>query len=206
MTVPIPSSHERNTMNELFRLSDPLDLYLIRHPKPAVDPSLCYGAVDLQLAEDVEAVADRLVPLLPADARVVSSPLTRARLLAEALAPQVTTDARLVELDFGEWEMKPFADIPPEGFDLWGRTLIDFRAPGGELYADMAARVWTAFEAHRAGAGALVIVAHNGPMRALTGTLLGLPSNRWLNLEFEFGRLTHLAIGPLGPKLRAMNR
>ena len=25
--------------------------------------------------------------------------------------------ARLVELDFGEWEMKPFADIPPEGFD-----------------------------------------------------------------------------------------
>lgn len=206
MTVPIPSSHERNTMNELFRLSDPLDLYLIRHPKPAVDPSLCYGAVDLQLAEDVGAVADRLVPLLPADARVVSSPLTRARLLAEALAPQVTTDARLVELDFGEWEMKPFADIPPEGFDLWGRTLIDFRAPGGELYADMAARVWTAFEAHRAGAGALVIVAHNGPMRALTGTLLGLPSNRWLNLEFEFGRLTHLAIGPLGPKLRAMNR
>lgn len=206
MTTPIPSSHERNTMNELFRLSDPLDLYLIRHPKPAVDPSLCYGAVDLQLAEDVGAVADRLAPHLPADARVVSSPLARARLLAEALSPQVTTDARLVELDFGEWEMKPFADIPPEGFDVWGRTLIDFRAPGGELYADMAARVWAAFETHRAGAGTLVIVAHNGPMRALTGTLLGLPSNRWLNLEFEFGRLTHLTIGPLGPKLRSMNR
>ena len=206
MTTPIPSSHERNTMNELFRLSDPLDLYLIRHPKPEVDPSLCYGAVDLPLAEDAAAVASRLTPLLPADARVVSSPLSRARLLAEALATRVNTDARLAELDFGEWEMKPFADIPPEGFEVWGHSLIDFRAPGGELYADMAARVWAAFEAHRADTKALVIVAHNGPMRALTGTLLGLPANRWLNLEFEFGRLTHLTIGPLGPKLRAMNR
>lgn len=70
----------------------------------------------------------------------------------------------------------------------------------------MAGRVWDAFETHRAGRDALVIVAHNGPMRALTGTLLGLPPGRWLNLEFEFGRLTHLAIGPLGPKLRCFNR
>lgn len=193
-------------MNELFRLSDPLDLYLIRHPRPEVDPSLCYGVADLPVAEDIEACAQRLGPLLPPDARVVSSTLTRARLLAEALSPRVALDARLRELDFGEWELKPFADIPPEGFDVWGRTLIDFRAPGGELYADMARRVWDAFDAHRADAGALVIVAHNGPMRALTGTLLGLPSDRWLNLEFEFGRVTHLAIGPLGPKLRGFNR
>jgi len=40
----------------------------------------------------------------------------------------------------------------------------------------------------------------------LTGTLLGLPPSRWLNLEFEFGRVTHLTIGPLGPKLRSFNR
>lgn len=193
-------------MNELFRLTDPLDLYLVRHPKPAVDPALCYGAADLPVAEDIAACAARLAPLLPTDARVVSSPLTRARLLAEAVSPTVHLDARLRELDFGDWELKPFADIPAEGFEVWGSTLIDFRAPGGELYADMATRVWDAFEAHRAGTGALVVVAHNGPMRALTGTLLGLPSSRWLNLEFEFGRVTHLAIGPLGPKLRSFNR
>ncbi|MCP2936467.1 hypothetical protein NK983_27680, partial [Salmonella enterica subsp. enterica serovar Typhimurium] len=79
-------------MNELFRLTDPLDLYLVRHPKPAVDPALCYGAADLPVAEDIAACAARLAPLLPSGARVVSSPLTRARLLAEAVAPAVHLD------------------------------------------------------------------------------------------------------------------
>jgi len=190
----------------LFRLSDPLHLYLVRHPKPAVAPGLCYGVTDLDVAEDPVACADRLRPLLPADARTVSSPLQRARLLAHALDPAVETDERLRELDFGEWEMKPFSDIPPHGFDTWGNALIDFRAPDGELYADMATRVWAAFEAHRHGTDALVLIGHNGPMRALTGTLLGLPPERWLNLEFDFGHLTHLTIGPLGAKLRAFNR
>ena len=193
-------------MTELFRLDVPLDLFLIRHPRPAVDPSLCYGASDLPLAEDAATCAGRLAPLLPRDARVISSPMVRARLLAEALSTEAIIEPRLRELDFGDWEMKPFSDIPPEGFDVWGRTLIDFRAPGGELYADMAARVWAAFNAHRPNTASLVIVAHNGPLSALAGTLLGLPSNRWLNLEFDFAHLTHLAIGPLGAKLRAMNR
>ncbi len=200
------SLRRRHTMNEMLRLSDPLDLYLVRHPKPAVDPSLCYGVTDLPVAEDPAACAARIAPLLPAQACIVSSPLQRARLLAEALSPSARQDARLSELDFGEWELKPFADIPASGFDVWSSTLIDFRAPGGELYAAMAARVRAAFDEHRQGTTALVVVAHNGPMRALTGSLLGLPPARWLNLEFEFGRVTHLAIGPLGPKLRGFNR
>jgi alpha-ribazole phosphatase len=197
--------HGRNTVSEMFRLSDPLDLYLVRHPKPRIDDGLCYGISDLPVAEDPAACAARLAPLLPRAACVLSSTLLRARVLAEALDPAARCDPRLSELDFGEWEMKPFADIPVEGFDAWGDTLVDFRAPAGELYADMAARVWAAFDEHRQGARHLVIVGHNGPMRVLAGTLLGLPANRWLNLEFAFGRLTHLAIGPLGAKLHGFN-
>lgn len=192
-------------MNELFRLSDPLDLYLVRHPRPEVAPELCYGAVDLPVADDPVPAARRLARMLPADCRVVSSTLSRARLLAEAISPDPVLDERLRELDFGDWELKPFADIPPEGFAVWGTSLIDFQAPAGERYADMAARVWQAFDHHRQGTQALLIVAHNGPMRALVGTLLGLPPSRWLNLEFDYSRLTRLAIGPLGPKLRAFN-
>jgi alpha-ribazole phosphatase len=200
------SLHIRNTMNELFRLSDPLDLYLVRHPRPDVDAALCYGVTDLPVAEDVAACAARLRTVLPSGAAVVCSPLARARLLAEALSDNAQQDGRLRELDFGEWELKPFADIPADGFAVWGSSLIDFQAPGGEPYAAMARRVWDAFDTHRQGRSALVLVGHNGPMRALTGTLLGLPADRWLNLEFDFGRATHLAIGPLGPKLRAFNR
>ena len=189
----------------MFRLSDPLDLYLVRHPRPRIDEGLCYGISDLPVAEDPAACAARLTPLLPLSSRVLCSTLLRARVLAEALDPGARCESRLCELDFGDWEMKPFADIPADGFDTWGDTLVDFRAPAGELYADMAARVWAAFDEHRQGARHLVMVGHNGPMRVLAGTLLGLPANRWLNLEFAFGRLTHLAIGPLGAKLHGFN-
>jgi alpha-ribazole phosphatase len=193
-------------MSEMFRLRDALELYLVRHPKPSVAAGLCYGIADLPVAENPVTCAARLKPLLPESARVISSPLQRARVLADALQPSAACDERLRELDFGEWELKPFADIPADGFETWGNALLDFRAPAGELYADMAKRVWTAFDEHRQGARELVLVGHNGPMRALTGTLLGLPANRWLNLEFEFAHLTHLSIGPLGAKLRAFNR
>lgn len=201
-----PSELEGRVVKEMFRLRDTLDLYLVRHPKPAVDPGLCYGVTDLDVAEDPVVCAARLRPVLPEGARVISSPLRRARLLADALHPAVELDERLRELDFGDWEMKPFREIPSHGFDAWSHALVDFRAPAGELFADMAARVWAAFEAHRRDTAALVIVGHNGPMRALTGSLLGLPPERWLNLEFDFGCMTHLAIGPLGAKLRGFNR
>ena len=66
-----------------------LDLYLIRHPRPAVPAGLCYGSTDLALAAEEgegSVAAARLRPLLPQDAPFLSSPLTRCRLLAQALA------------------------------------------------------------------------------------------------------------------------
>ena len=62
-----------------------MELYLIRHPRPAVAPGICYGQTDLGLAEPAAEVAARLRPLLPADFALHASPLARARLLAEAL-------------------------------------------------------------------------------------------------------------------------
>ena len=115
-----------------------MELYLIRHPRPDVAPGTCYGQTDLGLAESPRVVAERLRPLLPADYALYTSPLRRARLLAEALgSPQV--DARLQEIHFGEWEGRSFDEIGKAALDAWSAAPLDFAPPGGESPRQMAA-------------------------------------------------------------------
>ena len=59
-----------------------MQLHLIRHPRPAIEPGICYGQSDIGLAESAVEVATRLKPLLPDAYTVHASPLLRARLLA----------------------------------------------------------------------------------------------------------------------------
>ncbi|MFP5392261.1 MAG: histidine phosphatase family protein, partial [Gammaproteobacteria bacterium] len=82
--------------------------YLVRHPRPQVEPGVCYGATDLAVAPDVlAACAARLRAALPPHLPVYASPLRRCAELARALTGDaLIIDARLTELDFGRWEMR----------------------------------------------------------------------------------------------------
>jgi alpha-ribazole phosphatase len=183
-----------------------VELYLIRHPRPAVAPGVCYGQTDLGLAESADAVAERLRPLLPADYALFASPLARARLLAEALGtPRL--DPRLKEIHFGEWEGRSFDDIGQTALDAWVAEPLDFAPPGGESPRRMADRALDFLAGLRAEAhAAAVVVAHGGPLRALAGELLGLPPERWLTLDFACGEVTRLDLHDWGTVLRWFNR
>lgn len=183
-----------------------MELYLIRHPRPAVAPGVCYGQTDLGLAESADVVAERLRPLLPADYALFASPLARARLLAEALGtPRL--DPRLKEIHFGEWEGRSFDDIGQTALDAWVAEPLDFAPPGGESPRRMADRALDFLGELRAAApAAAVVVAHGGPLRALAGELLGLPPERWLTLDFACGEVTRLDLHDWGTVLRWFNR
>jgi alpha-ribazole phosphatase len=183
-----------------------MDLYLIRHPRPEVASGVCYGQLDVGLAEPVEAAAARLRPLLPADFDLHASPLSRARLLAEALG-RPRLDTRLAEIHFGEWEGRRFAEIGA-AIDDWAKDPLGFRAPGGESPAEMAARVHAWLAELQAGAGGRpqVVVAHGGPLRAIAGRLLGLAPERWLGLDFACGQASRIDVHAWGTVLRWFNR
>ena len=201
-----------------------MQLHLIRHPRPAVEPGICYGQTDVGLAECPVAVAERLRPLLPESFALHASPLARARLLAEELGtPRV--DDRLREIHFGDWEGRTFADIG-SAIDDWAADPLGFRAPGGESPREMAARVlqWLAEATGTESTGAvrtdlagapqqpgaspdhLVVVAHGGPLRAIAGHLLGLPPERWLGLDFGCGQVTRIDVESWGVVLKWFNR
>ncbi|MCB1907283.1 MAG: alpha-ribazole phosphatase family protein [Rhodocyclaceae bacterium] len=179
-------------------------LFLIRHPRPDVPAGICYGRSDVGLAAPVDAEARRLAGLLPSGCAFVSSPLRRARLLAEALGP-TRLEPRLSEMDFGDWELRPFDALRDE-LDAWAADPLGFRPPGGESAAQMAERARAAAAELLDHGATVAIVAHGGPLRAIAGDLLGLPAARWLALDFDFAALTELRVEPWGTTLRAFNR
>lgn len=183
-----------------------MQLHLIRHPRPAIEPGICYGQSDIGLAESALEVATRLKPLLPDAYTVHASPLLRARLLAEALGTP-TLDERLKEIHFGDWEGRSFESIG-SAIDDWAADPLGFRAPGGESAREMTARVlhWLSTLQLSAPTDPVVVVAHGGPLRAIAGHLLGLPPERWLGLDFGCGQVTRLDVESWGVVLRWFNR
>ena len=169
-----------------------MQVFLIRHPKPVIEAGICYGRLDVD-AHAPQTVADQIKPLLPADVPVFSSPLRRARQLAEALHPSPVNDQRLCEIDFGDWEGRAWNDIERSLLDAWAADVIGFTPPGGESVASLQQRVIdfaTSLEAQPA----VALVAHAGVLRALVGHWQKLPVAEWTQLQFDFGSLTTLHI------------
>ena len=155
-----------------------LILYLIRHLAPNVAPGVCYGRSDLAVEPATQLAAlPQLRTQLPTDTTdctVFTSPLQRcATLAADLFGKRAISDARLMELDFGSWEMRPWDSIARADIDAWVADLAHFRPGGGESVYAMAQRV-AAFEAGLPPDGSVVVVCHAGVIRLLCARWLGL--------------------------------
>jgi alpha-ribazole phosphatase len=172
-----------------------VQVFLIRHPRPLIDAGLCYGRLDVDCADPLPLAA-RLRRLLPSGTPVITSPLRRARRLAEALDPLARSDARLAEIDFGEWEGRAWNEIGRDAIDAWAADIVGFTPPGGESVADLQGRAIEFAETLAATlAGPCVaLVTHAGVLRALLGHWRQLPVAEWTQLKFGFGSMTMIEI------------
>jgi alpha-ribazole phosphatase len=170
-------------------------LHLVRHPQPAVDPGICYGASDVAVTEaELSRVEAALQAQgLPGRLPLHASPLQRCALLARRLQPtSLHLDARLAEMDFGDWEMRPWSAIPRSEVDAWAGDLLHHRPGGAENVLDVARRVDDFVATLRAGAisgncggkGAdsaakhcteALVICHAGTIRLLLAMQSGLP-------------------------------
>ena len=180
-----------------------MQFFLIRHPRPLLAAGICYGRLDVD-TEEAGPAATRLRSLLPASTPLISSPLLRARRLAELLHPQPLYDERLSEIDFGAWEGRRWSEIERASIDAWAANVLHFAPPGGESAAQLQARAVAC--AAGQGGEAVAFVTHSGVLRALLGHWLQLPVSAWSQLPFDFGRLTRVEVDASGATLRYMNR
>lgn len=114
----------------------------------------------------------------PAPSRVVSSDLSRARHTAEMLGfSNVPTDERLREMDLGDWTGRLIEEIESSDRNAYRDwRLGSYTPPGGETWRQFRGRVETAIgDAVSGSDGDVVVIAHEGVVRAACDILIGLP-------------------------------
>jgi alpha-ribazole phosphatase len=176
-----------------------MDIVLIRHPAVSIDAGICYGRTDVALLADAAQSAlgltERLRALAvpPVDGVWYTSPLSRCRLLAEALGP-IHADARLQELDFGAWEGQRWDGLDRAMLDAWANDLEHAREHGGESVAQFAERVvaWADSVCTDDTKGPIHVVTHAGVMRVLTGHLLGVARANAIQWPLDFDAIVWL--------------
>jgi broad specificity phosphatase PhoE len=125
------------------------------------------------------AAIDRLRDFLPA-APVVSSDLIRASATADALRRDIRLphDPNLREINFGDWELKTFAEVEaedPKTIRAYWETPGAVAPPNGESWDAVRARVNTAIDGYLAqGHQDLIIVAHFGVILTQVQRALGI--------------------------------
>ncbi len=173
-----------------------MDIYLIRHTQTANSAGLCYGQTDVTVASTFEQETDTLHGKLPEfddECRVFSSPLSRCVQLAETFSDTVTTDARLQELHFGDWEGQLFDDIEPTALQQWTDNFATAAPPNGETFIDLYERVGAFWQELLANpAEQVVIVTHAGVIRALLARVLKLPLENAFQFRIDAGSVHKL--------------
>jgi probable phosphoglycerate mutase len=190
-----------------------VSLVAIRHAPTAWNRERrLQGRTDIALSPDGIATARRWRPLPEWRRwRVLASPLRRARETAGILFPDgdIALDARLVEMDFGDWEGRTLAELRGEaGSDAESRESLglDFRAPNGESPREVQRRIMPVLATIAADAQPAVIVTHKAVLRALYSLasgwqMLGKPPVKLLPDTAHLYRL-----GPDGtPRIDRMN-
>lgn len=189
-------------------------IVLVRHGEAADAAGRAIGQQDLPLSargrEQAAALAAGLGRV--AWAGLYASPLARAR---DTLAPLAAAAGRvpvlregLAEISLGHWEGLAWSHIRarfPAEHAARGRDLANFRPPGGESFADLAARAGAVLDELAAGPQPVLAVTHAGVVRVLLARVLGLPLQEIFRLSPQEGRGTALAPHAHGLRLAGFN-
>lgn len=184
-------------------------LILARHGQTAANAAgLLLGRADPPLTELGRAQAARIAAVVaPLDvARVVASPLLRARETAAALGRPVDVDERWIEIDYGVFEGERLRDVPSEVWRKW-RADPRYAPQDGESLAALGERVRAACAdlVEEAAERDVVVVSHVSPIKAAVAWALEVDDGIAWRMFLDVAALCRIAVGPSGASLRAFN-
>jgi probable phosphoglycerate mutase len=173
-------------------------LLLVRHGRTAPNASRqLLGQLDVPLDEVGRRQAQALgqVVRLRDAARVVSSPLVRARETAASLGPPVSIDERWTEINYGIYDGRA-VDAAAELWQQWGRS-ISFTPDGGESLSALGARVRQACEDlwPEAIERDVVVVTHVSPIKAAVAWTLGVGDETSWRMYVDVASVTCVTTG-----------
>ena len=192
-----------------------MDVYLVRHTTPDVAVGVCYGQADVGLADSFDAEWLALSPKIEhlVNPLVFSSPLQRCAKLAQRTVDHFNfssplIDARLLELDFGDWELKSWRDIPQGIVGEWTDEHVKQAPPNGESYVALhhRAKAFLYDLAKYQNNQQALVFTHAGVIRALVAEALNVPLREASKLGVGYGSVTHIAVVAGVTRLEFVNR
>jgi alpha-ribazole phosphatase len=166
-----------------------MEIYLIRHTKPKVGKGICYGQTDLEIDEtSFEQELNFISKNLPKDIeKIFSSPLKRCGQLAEKLKVDFSTDKRLMELNFGDWENKNWNEIDKTQLNEWMQDFVNISPPNGENYKDLHLRTESYInDVLKTDLQKIAIITHAGNIRSFLSFVLSLPLENSFRIRLDY--------------------
>ncbi|HKC45111.1 MAG TPA: histidine phosphatase family protein [Burkholderiales bacterium] len=167
-------------------MNEPLLVTLLRHGAVAGRANVFRGASDPRLSDDGWAQMRRALAAIdnPPIGAIATSPLARCRMFAESVAAArqlpLAVVAAFAEIRFGDWEELDTEEVralDPARFAAFRSDPGKVAPPGGEPYAEFAARVRDAFARWtREQHGHVLLITHAGVIQTLVADSLALPT------------------------------
>lgn len=174
----------------------------VRHGEtPPNRAGLLLGRSDVALTDRGRDQAKRLAEALSGldVGHVLASPLRRAcdtaAPIAAACGQAVVVDERLIEIDYGEWEGRPFTDLAPDAVERW-RHDGGFVPPGGESLEVVADRI-ASFCDEWLDDRVVVAVSHVSPIKAAVTWTLRVPPELAWRMRLDVASITRVGRGPV---------
>jgi len=173
-----------------------MEIFVIRHTRVAIEANTCYGQLDIDVADTFEEEANALKAQLPDQFDAIySSPLIRCAKLANQFPQEIYFDDLLKEMDFGDWEGKPWDAINKEELNKWMLDFVNIKAPQGENLQILSDRFRTFMDNLRKKEyEKVLLVTHGGVIRCIWGYLLDIPLKNIFKIPVGFGEVFQFKI------------
>ena len=171
-----------------------MEIYLVRHTETICEKGICYGQSDVGIAEPFDEIFSQIISELPSKAVIFSSPLKRCSILARHIQEKINTilyqeDERLKEMNFGDWELKSWDEIPPEQLNPWMEDFVNIQVSNGESFTELHERVADFLNEIEAFENPVIIVSHAGVIRSILCHQTKTPLKKAFENKVNFGQV-----------------
>ena len=169
-----------------------MEVFVIRHTPVAVGKDTCYGQTDVPLAHTfLQDILHYKTQLPIGFDAVFCSPLQRCKDLAMALNCQnIVYEPALMEMNFGDWELKKWNNINPNDLDIWMQDFVNTKTPNGENLQDLFSRMQFFLDNLRLQPyKKVLIITHAGTIRCMWAYLLAIPLHNIFKIPVGFNEI-----------------
>lgn len=174
-----------------------MQIHVVRHTQPDIAAGICYGQANIDLVPEYPQAFQQLALEDTYDA-VFSSPLIRCTRMADYFGFPYLQDDRLMELNFGDWELQKWEEIPPQEIQPWYDNYYVVRPPNGENFEDLKQRVldfWNDLQLAYPNKKVLIFT-HVGVIRMLRYLVYATPITTFFDEKISFGAVVKIHTTP----------